>query len=97
MGLAFEILKERRDNIERQVKEASERLNAIPGIGSGPMGLTPDSVKQSLEYRMANHAYRDAHARLRGINTVLTRGFADELREERRQKREALLAAHAQA
>lgn len=41
------------EEFERQQKEASAALRAIPGVGSGPMGLTPDAVKFSPEYRAA--------------------------------------------
>jgi hypothetical protein len=54
---------------------ASDALRAVPGIGSGPMGMTPDAVKASPEYRAAKLAYERAHAELRAFNAALRKAF----------------------
>ncbi len=82
-----------RDGIEARLRAASARLNAIPGIGSGPMGLTPDSVKQSAEYREARATYDDLHKLLGRLNARNVKRFAPELRAEREAARAAKLAA----
>ena len=57
-----------RATLEREYLEASRALKAIPGVGSGPMGLTPDDVKARPEYREAKLASCRAFAALRSFN-----------------------------
>lgn len=85
-----------RDLLESQAKAAAKALAAIPGIGSGTMGLTPDSVKQSREYREAKALYSSAHEALRKLNAGNVKRFALELRREREAARAARMAALAQ-
>lgn len=47
---------------------ASKALRAIPGVGMGPMGLTPDSVKARSDYKAAKAAWAKAWANLRAFN-----------------------------
>lgn len=68
---------------------ASECLNAIPGIGSGPMGLTPDAVRATPEFQTANLRYQKAFSALRAINSVLTSKFKKRYTAHARAKREA--------
>jgi hypothetical protein len=51
----------------------SKALRAIPGIGGGPMGLTPDSVKNSPEYKAARAAWTKAWNELRAFNQFINR------------------------
>lgn len=76
------------EELERRSKQAGERLRAIPGVGSGPMGLTPDSVKASPEYQKAKAEADKAFAELRAFNTFFVKQFARECREERRKRDE---------
>lgn len=47
---------------------ASKRLNSVQGVGSGALGLTPDSVKQTKEYALAKSEYEKCRATLRAFN-----------------------------
>lgn len=93
-GLTFSVVSQRRDELELRLKAASAALKAIPGVGQGAMGLTPDSVKQSVRYRVARQEEANAFASLRAVNAFLNKNYAAELREEREQRRAALIAAH---
>ncbi len=62
---------------------ASAKLNAFP---KGPMGLTPDAVKFSPEYRLAKTQYERAAAAVRNFNSTYTKRFAAEIRADRRAK-----------
>jgi len=53
--------------LECDVARTSKALKAISG--GGPMGLTPDNVKTSPEYRAAKRAYDTAFSRLRTFNS----------------------------
>jgi hypothetical protein len=72
------------------VKAASAKLNAIPGVGTGRMGLTPDGVKFSSAYRGAAAELAVAMANARRFNAWYTKAFKKELRAERDAKRKRL-------
>ncbi len=56
--------------LEAESKAASDALRALPGVGSGAMGLTPDSVRSSSEYRAARAASDRAFQALRRFNAA---------------------------
>lgn len=89
----FTAAKAQYDAIQHGLAMASERLRAIPGISSGPMGLTPDSVKQGAGYRSAKASYDHWHAMARAYNRTYTKAFARELAAERAARRSALIQA----
>lgn len=76
---AFEQAKAERDEIERESDEADAVLKTFP---RGPMGLTPDSVRATPEWKAAKARSERAFARLRAFNTVFVRRFAKEIRAE---------------
>jgi len=73
--------------LEQAEKAASARLRAIPGVGSGRMGLTPDHVRASAEFKQAKAAHVQAAAQLAQFNGRFCKLFATELREERDRRR----------
>lgn len=77
-------------HIEAQHKKAGEQWRAIEGIGTGAMGLTPDSVKQSPAYRAAQANFNFWHNRLKAANTQFLRQYKSEYYAERRAARNAL-------
>lgn len=87
MNARFAIACAARAQLEREAAAASAAWRAIPGVGSGAMGLTPDAVKFSPEYRAARTAYESAAGRLARLNKAMAREFKAELREERKARR----------
>jgi len=85
--MTFAIAKAAQAAIEQEASRAGAVLAAIPGVGTGPMGLTPDAVKASPEYRAAKLAYESAFARLRAFNGSYVKVYASELRAERNARR----------
>lgn len=71
---------------------ACKVLKQIPSIGSGPMGLTPDDVKNTPEYRIAKQAMDKAFAELRSFNAVYSKRFKKEIATGRKAKREKVVA-----
>lgn len=57
-----------RDSLYEAMFAASKKLKAI--AGGGTMGLTPDSVKASPEYKQAKAEYSAAFARVRAFNSL---------------------------
>ena len=64
------------------VDRLSAALRVFPA--DGPMGLTSDVVRATPEYRAAKTAYNAAFERLRVFNGRFVKGFAKEIREDRR-------------
>jgi hypothetical protein len=56
--------------LESDVATASKRLRDFP---KGPMGLVPDEIKASAEWREAKSAYNTAFAKLRAFNSGVMR------------------------
>lgn len=66
---------------------AGATLLAIPGVGTGAMGLTPDRVKFSPEYTAAHRAERAAFAALRNHNAFMVKNFKREMAADRAARR----------
>lgn len=73
---------------EAELREASMRLTRA-GAGSGPSGLTPDSVKATPEYRAARYDTDRAFSRLRRINVYIVATFPNENRADHMAARQA--------
>ena len=86
---SYEIAKEVKASLEATLDSANNALRAIPGISSGAMGLTPDSVKASAAYRDASARYHAAHMALRAFNTWFLKNHGAQYRTEMRAKRRA--------
>lgn len=92
---AFLAYRAARDSLERCARVASARLDAIPGTGSGPMGLTPACVKAKPEWQEAHCAYSQAHNALRELNGRCVKLFKRELAQERAERRAAMIREQA--
>ena len=57
-----------RNALRSEVERASAAMQVFPR--TGPMGMTPDSVKSSPEFKAAKLAFDRAFAALRNFNTV---------------------------
>jgi hypothetical protein len=83
MSLSFAKAKATHDRLNAEVVRTEEVLKTFPTCA---MGLTPDAVKFSPEFRNAKQAFNAAFARLRAFNAVFTKTFAKELCAERRER-----------
>lgn len=72
--------------VEKEMFEAQAAIDAFP---RGPMGLTPDAVRATPEWRAAKTRVDKAFARLRAFNAVFVKRFAKELRAERDERARA--------
>jgi hypothetical protein len=77
---AFEKAKVEEALLEQEVTEAEAALKSFP---RGPMGLTPDSVRATSEWRTAKARFDKAFARLRAFNAFFVKKFEKERRAER--------------
>ena len=77
--------------LEWEHEGAANDLKAIVGDARGPMGLTPDSIKQTPEWKAAYSKERSAFNAMRNFNMYIARTFKKELRAEREAKRQAIL------
>jgi len=82
----YHLAKIAKNQLELETKAAGDRLKSVAGVGTGPMGLTPDHVKASPEYQEAKTAFDQAFARQREFNEKFLRQFKVEVQQERRQR-----------
>ncbi len=82
----YQAAKLHQEAIESSMRSTKKVLESLGG-GSGPMGLTPDSIRANPEYLKAKRDLDTAFASLRKFNSVFIKRFAKELREERRARR----------
>lgn len=87
--MCYEVAKEMKAVMEAREREAAAVLKAVPGLGSGPMGLTPDEVKASPQYLQAKGDWEACWHALRRFNAWFLREYGREYRKERRQARAA--------
>lgn len=79
----FNAAKAMRAEIEDILARSSTQLKGISGVGSGPMGLTPDTVRATPEWRSARTAYDEAFGASRAFNQGFNKTFETELKSER--------------
>jgi hypothetical protein len=78
-----------RESVQALAKIASDFLNLFP---RGPLGLTPDDVKKTQEWKAARAQYDDAAHGLKIVNAYLVRHYRKELRDARNAKQAAKIA-----
>ncbi len=78
--MTYEEFKAKRAELDSEVAAASAALQLFP---RSAIGLTPDAVKFSPEYRKAKARYSDAARNLRNFNTRHLSQFRVEARAER--------------
>ena len=88
--MTFQAARDRAETLWEGSRVASEALGAFP---RGAMGLTPDAVKASPEWRAAKAASDAALARLRDFNRQYTKKFKLEIRAARESERAAKACA----
>lgn len=88
----FLVAREQAARLEQATAETSAALQEFP---RGPLGLTPDDVKASPEWKTAYRNFEVAFQAQRSFNSTYTKKFADELRHERNARRAARIVASA--
>ena len=84
--MTFNEAKQLKSQIETEIAGLSAKLAGFP---TGAMGLTPDAVKFSPEFRAAKSAFDAAFARLRQFNAFYLKAFRKEVKADRAQRRGA--------
>ncbi len=77
----YAIAKQVKAQLESEERQAAEALKAFP---KGPMGLTPDSVKATPEWKAAYLAHAAAFQALRKFNGSYFKAFKKEIAAERK-------------
>ena len=90
----YEHFKARSEAASQRCKDASEVLQRFP---KGPMGLTPDDVKSTPEWRAARTQFDAAHADLRAANDALLKHFPEEVKADRDRQRALKMQAFGSA
>ena len=92
---AYEFALSQHDAIEAEANAASLRLKAVSGVEKGPMGLTPDHIKATLEWKAAHSAYCAASRNLQTFNRGFLKQFSKEWRATLLERRIAKSSASA--
>lgn len=85
--MTYATAKAAREALQEQTRIAGDRLKAIPGVGSGPMGLTPDHVKNSPDYKDARLTYDRAFEAERRYNALFVKMYKREIQADRKARR----------
>ncbi len=84
--VAFEIAKQNAEVARKASKSTGEALNAFP---KGAMGITPDAVRATPEWKEAKAAFDRCFAAERAANSFLTKNFKRELLADRKARNAA--------
>lgn len=90
MSAEYEAAKASRAPLDAEADAASKALRAFP---KGPMGMTPQAVRDTPEFQAAYQRYARAAQAQAKFNGPFCKAFAKEIRAEVQAKREARLAA----
>lgn len=93
-GLTFAQALSRAEALNAIVHATSDRLQVFP---RGPLGLTPDSVRQTPEFQEAKRQFDIAFSQARAFNGWYTKVFKKELSAYRQQVRARALLANGDA
>lgn len=77
----YEQAKAYQDMLYSALDRANSALQAFP---KGALGLTPDSVKASAEFKQANARYQAAFQAVRSFNAWFTKQYKKERQAERK-------------
>lgn len=77
--------KELKNKLENKCEEFSNVLRSFSG-DKNTIGLLPDSVRLTPEYRFARKQYDEAFKALRSFNSIFVKKFKKELAQERKDK-----------
>lgn len=83
--MTYAIAKATKELLEKNHEAAVAHLKEVSGNERNAMGLTPDHIKATAEWKQAYHAERLHFKALRNWNHYMTRNFKKEMREERKR------------
>ena len=87
--MTYEEAKAIRESLNRAHDIAAAALKEASGTERGPMGLTPDHIKSTPEWKSAFNSERRAFSALRSHNMMMSRTFKKEIRADRANYRNA--------
>ena len=71
-------------SLESDASKWSDKLRALKGSASVPMGLTPDHIKASPEFQEARKCYAIFHNGIRKLNGLVPKSYLKRRASERR-------------
>lgn len=83
----YEQAKKIRDELEAEV---AKHQKALKGYPKGEMGLTPDEIKNSPEYKAHKQNFNNAFEKLRTFNASFTKKFKKQIAADRDARFEML-------
>lgn len=83
---AYAIAKAQNQKLAAVVEQHSATMQTFP---RGPMGMTPDDVRATPEFKTANANFDRAFAALRAHNGFMSKNFKTEMKADRDAARQA--------
>lgn len=94
--MSYAIAKAAFVTLQQEAEQAGHNLKAIPGVGTGPMGRTPDVIRETSQYRAARAAHdaatEAAHRFSKEFLKAYRRQWDADSRADRDARRAALVA-----
>ena len=78
--------------IESRLKALSTEMRIKYDDLRGPMGLVPDSVRESADYQDLKNRFAETFQQLRNVNTFINKHYKAELKAERKAKLKGVAA-----
>ena len=72
------------ESVEKCCDVASKKMKELKGNESGAMGLTPDKIKSSPNFRQAKREFDTFFNSMRVINSAAPKAYLKRRRDERR-------------
>ena len=86
--MTYEEAKQKQNILEQAYEKASEAIRNVPNVGTGQLGLVPDSVKATPEYQKASKEYNKAFQEYRNFNRIVNKTFRKEMANDRAKRTE---------
>lgn len=83
-GSGYSDAKAYRDKLDSHVANLSQTLKSFP---KGAMGMTPDSVRASVEFKKVKSEFDGAFQKLRNFNEKFTKVYKGEIQADRASRR----------
>ncbi|MEM9524066.1 MAG: hypothetical protein AAF982_08750 [Pseudomonadota bacterium] len=87
--MTYEDFKKAQNRLLADMAAKAQVLRELRGGRIGPMGLTPDHVKATPEWRQAKAAFHAAEAKLKKFNGAFVKTFKKEIKADIQARRDA--------
>jgi hypothetical protein len=77
-----------KQNLEKELKISEQNINRISGESKNSMGLTPDNIKNTPEWKKAYDEVNQKFNNLKKFNEIFTSAYKKEIAYDRKKRQE---------